>query len=378
MLTEQHVRTLLDANAPETQTLEFKAQIPGRSDRDKAEFLKDVSAMANASGGTILYGISEIAGAANGISGETIDDPDAEKRRLAQILESGIEPRLSGISLEVLKLAEGDLLALNIPESFDGPHRFTANEKSKFVMRSGTHTSELNFEQLRSAFSRSSKRLEQIRGQWHRDLSLKSGWKPLISGPVCIVRLSPVISADGRQVIDPKTASEHWASLIFENWWGGSHAFNYHGLVVYPEGAEPLKGYAQVYRAGAITIYLTAGTNFNGQNIIVSKVIGNFILEAIQKSLAFLTKQGVRGGAILNVGLTELTGFSLAMSSGRYDNEFIPSAQNVIELPEVWIEDIDAVEVIDPLLRPGFDLIWQSYGRRECPHFDNDNKWTAR
>jgi predicted HTH transcriptional regulator len=46
--------------ATESERLEFKAILPDRE--GKHEFLKDVSAMSNANGGVIVYGITVVSG----------------------------------------------------------------------------------------------------------------------------------------------------------------------------------------------------------------------------------------------------------------------------------------------------------------------------
>ena len=48
----------------ESQTLEVKQSLPGTDDKSRNEFLKDVCALANSSGGDILYGIREKSGRA--------------------------------------------------------------------------------------------------------------------------------------------------------------------------------------------------------------------------------------------------------------------------------------------------------------------------
>ncbi|WBY06709.1 ATP-binding protein [Sphingomonas sp. 7/4-4] len=90
--------------APESLTLEFKRSLPGRSDRDRAEFLKDVSALANAAGGQLVYGVEEKDGTAAALiptSDEVIDDI---VRRLSQVLDAGIEPRLANVSFHPVSL----------------------------------------------------------------------------------------------------------------------------------------------------------------------------------------------------------------------------------------------------------------------------------
>jgi Putative DNA-binding domain len=53
----------------ESATLEFKAMLPQSApdDKSKQEFLKDVAALANAGGGDVVYGISEVNGKANAL-----------------------------------------------------------------------------------------------------------------------------------------------------------------------------------------------------------------------------------------------------------------------------------------------------------------------
>src|ERR1700722_14955352 len=102
-LTEDIVREVCQQRWPESQTLDFKRELPGKDSRGRNEFLKDACALANADGGDLVYGIAELDGAANApppISNESIDSLRA---RLLQILDAGLEPRVSGIAMhEVL------------------------------------------------------------------------------------------------------------------------------------------------------------------------------------------------------------------------------------------------------------------------------------
>src|ERR1035441_2198211 len=88
------IEALIANAASEGTTLEFKRELPGGSDDAKREFLADVSALANTSGGDILYGIDEEDGSAAAITGIGITDLDAELLRLGNILNSGLEPRI--------------------------------------------------------------------------------------------------------------------------------------------------------------------------------------------------------------------------------------------------------------------------------------------
>ena len=379
-MDSERLVAIIEASAPEGLTLEFKSKLPGRTDRDRAELLKDVSAMANAAGGTILFGIEEKAGIASSFSGFNGADPDSEIRRLAQIIESGIEPRLSGVNFEYVATPKGDVLVLQIPESFDSPHRYLFNGHSKFVMRNGTHTSELSFDQLRAAFDRSSSRLTSLREMWKDDISLSNLWKPILEGPVCVVRLTPMIAADRKQILDPKSAHAHWDKLIFSDWGGGSSQFNYAGLAVFSgRGHDALGGFVQVHRNGALTAYRTARMTVTDRKVIPPTNVGNFIQEAAGKLIRFTLLAGLRGSAVLQVGLARLSGFEFGIYDGHGFDLQNASDMNEIQMPEIWLDDLESVpENLDHLLRPGFDLLWQSYGRSECPLFDLNGHWSPQ
>jgi hypothetical protein len=264
----ERVAAAINAEVAEGQSLEFKAELPERSDKAKAEFLKDVSALANASGGAILFGVAEEGGKAESLAGLQLSDPDAEVLRLSQILESGIEPRIAGIQFAPLKLGDSDVLVVDVPQSFDAPHRFLFNGHSKFVQRSGTHVSELTFDQLRSAFNKSHERLERLRAQWADAFSLEHVWKPLRRGPVAVLRVSSLLSADNRQVIDPQAATENWSDFIRSDWGGGSPIYNYDGLAIAPSrNDDEVAAYTQVHRTGAITSYTLVGREYEGADL---------------------------------------------------------------------------------------------------------------
>lgn len=372
------VAAVINAEASEGQSLEFKAELPGRNDKGKAEFLKDVSALANASGGAILFGVVEEGGKAESLAGMQLGDADAEVLRLSQILESGIEPRVAGIQFAPLKLGDSDVLVVDVPQSFDVPHRFLFNGHSKFVQRTGIHVSELTFDQLRSAFNRSSERISTIREQWAADFSLAKTWKPFRPGPVCVLRVSSFLAADGRQVIDPQAAQASWSSLIQSDWGGGSPIYNYEGLVVAPGRNElDVETYTQVHRVGAVTSYKVVGREWEGDDIFIPAWAERFLMEAFPKAQNLLRSQGLAGSAVVHTGITSLNGRKFVYTENGFTAH---SSTNIeqLELPELLIENLSDDLDLHAVLRPGFDLIWQAYGRPGCAHYRSDGVWQLR
>src|SRR5437870_4479895 len=58
LTTIERVQALIDGGVRESQTLEYKTASAPFGDKEKNEVAKDVSAMANSGGGTIIYGLA--------------------------------------------------------------------------------------------------------------------------------------------------------------------------------------------------------------------------------------------------------------------------------------------------------------------------------
>ena len=123
LITEYHLRSLVDNQVRELRLIEYKRELPGRSERDKKEFLADVCSFANAAGGDLMYGIAESGGTPQHLVGITTDDVDAEISRLEGSIRDGIRPRIPGIKPQPVRLENGEhVLVLRVPRSFARPH----------------------------------------------------------------------------------------------------------------------------------------------------------------------------------------------------------------------------------------------------------------
>lgn len=182
----------------ESQTLEFKRVLPGTDEAAKDEFLKDICALANSSGGDIVYGISEVGGSASALSPIQITQHpvDATKRRLGQLIESGVEPRVAAVSMHAVACSAGGyVLIVRVPSSFQQPHRCRAGTAARWVVRVDTRTADLTYNQIRSAFGQGAALVDGARRfrdeRVSRVLSGNSG-QPIQAGPTALVHLVPL------------------------------------------------------------------------------------------------------------------------------------------------------------------------------------------
>src|SRR3972149_11182156 len=107
----------------EGKTIEYKQQLPKNSDADRKEFLADISSFANASGGDLIFGISEENGSPKSIDGVEIENVDEEIRKYENIIRDGIEPRIVFATRSVNVSGQKFAFVFRIAKSWTGPHR---------------------------------------------------------------------------------------------------------------------------------------------------------------------------------------------------------------------------------------------------------------
>ncbi len=108
---EDDLLQLIANRQEESIQLDFKrADALQQTDgKKKDEISKDVSAFANSTGGTIVYGIAESGGEPRVASGlSPIDPKEISKEWLDQVINSRIQPRVAGIIINPVELGTKD------------------------------------------------------------------------------------------------------------------------------------------------------------------------------------------------------------------------------------------------------------------------------
>ena len=119
--TIEDLQSLIDNEIEESTELEYKSSFAKENPKWKEELAKDVSAMANANGGTIIYGIRQkesINGRA--VASELLPIPYIEmsKDKLSQLLSSNIQPIVDNIDISVISYDQiSGFFIVNVPQS---------------------------------------------------------------------------------------------------------------------------------------------------------------------------------------------------------------------------------------------------------------------
>lgn len=379
---------------PESQTLDFKRELPAVDARGRNEFLKDVCALANADGGDLVYGIAERDGAANEPAPIVGENLDAVRRRLTQIAEAGLEPRVSGISMGEVAFADGGfVLIVRVPASFDAPHRYRQEAHTRFVVRNGTVTSDMTYDQIRTAFDRSASLAERA-----REFRLKrceaidggGGWRPLAPGPIAAVHLVPLAALSGHTSVDVAALhdGEYMTFAQTRPSWGDmtSRTLNLDGLVVHPAqqpGVQVL-AFSQVFRTGCLESVRNVRhrvppperLGLGDAEIIPSTVLAAFVRSMVQAFVRGAVLNGFLGPAVLGVSLLRVDNVRLGLGD-RYPQYIAPTAdrRNLL-VPETWIGALDGFTDVDPVVRPILDILWQCFDEPRCLEYDANGRWS--
>ncbi len=120
---ESRLQKLIESGIEESLTLEYKsAEALDRGEYRKKEITKDVSAMANAAGGTLIYGICEHSAPDKRHLPEKITPVNRNEfpREWVEQIINAIRPRIDGIVIHSVALSSGDADAayvIEIPQS---------------------------------------------------------------------------------------------------------------------------------------------------------------------------------------------------------------------------------------------------------------------
>ncbi len=362
----------------ESVTLDFKRDLPGSSDKDKNEILKDICGFANSGGGDLVYGIGESNGAAEKISAITAEGFDAAKRRIGQIIDSGIEPRLNNVRIRHVPVQDGYVLIVRVPPQFDGPYRTNLNGITRFYMRNGVYTTELSYQQLRQAFGNAAilyDKAVQFRAARLEILAANKSPRPILEGPRAVLHLIPLQGQAGALAVDPIKVRSNVSTFMGRDW--GGAAFNYNldgGLVYVREGnSTNLAAYVQVYRNGALEGVRHA---VGMAGIIPSLTIAEFFRENIQKWVSFLQSLQFGGPALVGGALFDVGDYKLGVGNTSFS---VPRTdRNHLVFPPALIENVADFQEIDDIARPMADIMWQSFGLERCADYNADGVWQHR
>jgi hypothetical protein len=376
-LTAERIRALVRNGEPEAQDLEYKSA-PN-------------DAMANTSGGLLLFGIQEIrengknTGIPDSIIGLEDGAIDELVRGLGDKIRSGIDPHIRGLDTRTVPVDGTVVVAVLVPHSIDGPHQLV--DKKQFYARSERANYLMTVDQIRWAFMWShgladasrrfvAKRLDLVR-QNRTPLSM---WERSNTRVVMHVIPFSALSQDKRIDLRPDFKDSVDVGLLD----GGFQLRrnNIDGAVIadgVPGRGELPSQYTQLFRDGtveAVWAGIEAGPRLEPEQFVSAWALEHAIHRVLASSIAFFKKKGIGPSASVWVSLLGMKGLTLLSSTRAIPRDGCTFDRDEIVLDELVIEELD--EDLLKSVRPLFDSFWRAAGHDASPNFDADGRYKVR
>jgi hypothetical protein len=207
-ITEADLQFLVDNRVLELRRKEYKGALPGDLANERKEFLGDVSSLANAGGGDLIFGITEDrrTGEPKSLVGLDIENVDQEVLKWDNVIRNGIEPRLPAVAIHPVLLTNGNVaLVVRVHRSWLAPHRVSLGGHNKFYTRGSNGKFEMDVSELRTAFTLSAtlgERARRFRDERLSAIFADEGPVLLGRGARTVLHLMPIPSLDPREVHD--------------------------------------------------------------------------------------------------------------------------------------------------------------------------------
>jgi len=351
-----------------------------REDGDIKEFLYDVSSFANASGGDIVYGVKEAAGVPTEICGLPLGNADAEILRLESIIQSGLDPRIPGVNSRDVPLSTGKyVIIIRIPKSWAAPHMVKFKQSSKFYSRTSKGKYQLDVAELRAAFVLSESVAERIKNfRASRLANVVSGETPvrIEKPPLMVLHIIPIRAFDPTLGLDLSGLmggdGASWLSPVSS---GASYMprYNFDGLFTYYRGERDAGTYVQVFRNGIIEAVFANIAGHFGDRQLPSTAIERSLIDALPRYLRAQSHLGAEPPIFVMLSLLGVAGYSLAVPQRFQFHDANPIDRDALLVPEVLIESFG--QTPDQILRPIFDMIWNSVGFHQSGNYDETGRW---
>jgi Putative DNA-binding domain len=360
------VQTLCDNHVLESRLLDFKAEAIGRGDRDKRDFLADVCAFANASGGDLILGVQTKDGAADKICGIDVPNPDEEKQFLVNVVRDGLEPRISGLDTKWLSMeGKRGVMVVRVHRSWSVPHRVTFLKDMKFYVRNPAGKHPMSVDELRQAFNFSAtvaERMRAFRDERVQIIGAQPGAQQLPfdvqSGPKIAVLIVPLSAMVDPLDLPVKKGQTGIVRPILEI--ACAYEYYFEGMAAITRDKPP-SAYALMFRTGAVEFVTPIGEPPARPNVSPYK-IERAVFVAWNQFIDFAKSFGVDPPIWLFATLIDVGG--LMLSTAAYGPHI---RRNIVPLPEVFIGPDDLGKRPEVLFKRVLDVAANAFGLPELP-----------
>ncbi|MBO6755994.1 MAG: ATP-binding protein [Roseibium sp.] len=362
----------------EGRNIEFKREMYGNADKDRKEFLKDVSSFANSAGGQLIIGIDEDEGVATAVRAVE-GNADNQLLRLEGMARAGIEPRIVGLRMHHVQMAENQhVYIVRVPKSWNPPHRVSFKNSNRFYLRSSAGSHEADVEELRALFTNGAEMHERMTEYIveRTELILENNGIVHMARAnneqrgFLVLHILPLAAFAGGIQIDVAAARDLADDLRPMPRVGGHPRINFDGFAHVAQG-DPPEGYTQVFRNGVIEATRANIVRHHDTVLRIPSVLFvRYLFESLPSYMSALQALDVPppfGVSVSLVGAHDAI-LGLGEQAWALENQY-PIDRRILNLPIQIIPDFAEDAVYRRALIPAIHALWNAVGLASADEF---------
>jgi hypothetical protein len=387
-ITAEHIVGMMQRRVSEDRTLDYKRELVLETDTQRRNFLVDVVAMANASGGVILYGAEEGTGDDEGRIVALHAMPlrvDEMQTRIEHLLRDGIDEHLSGVYHRPIPYDDGHLYVVRIPASPLGPHRVSLRGSGQgYYVRGMTSNHPMDARQVKEAVLRNistmDRAVEFVRERHALQRSAYQGviarhdagrGRPIPRG-LLLLHVAPLNTSLDLLDFASDSITDRIRRVVqpFGSRFAGQLRWTFDGLLLTDSESCDQYPWALVDRQGRLEFgdigFMDAAAHSNAPWIDLNWVEGN-VRKALDQARNLAEAGLMSAPYVLSLGLCDVGGshvrreiYPLAYPGSR------PPSQGDMLFPGVIVADWDTD--LERQSRGLFDVMWQAWGIPRSPN----------
>jgi hypothetical protein len=396
-LTSEDILALIPG-VSEGRRIDYKQALPDDREKSIRSFLNDVSALANSAGGYLVYGVEEEkdedgsnTGVPSAVCGVGQVNFDQAQLAWEQRVKQNIEPTIIGYRVRFIEgFADGAVvMVVFVPRSLLAPHWTNYAGKREFRVRHDRGNQLMELDEIRHSFIEARQIPERI-DEFVRLRASKvlAGQTPvsLLGGRSTVIHLVPISALQPDPPLFDTASLDSLSDRILGFDLGATrpnfngrlfHAYQHNGvsrcyMQVYRDGRIEIASRSDLAREQALAASNTADFFLAPkleQGIVQSIVAALTVLTSLrvpQPVYACLTLLGVKGRILLPHGDIQ-----------NYDVEDLPTFdEDMLFMPSAVFES--SSDDVSKVMRPVFDVLWQSAGWQGSMSYDADGNWSPR
>ncbi|WP_430974652.1 AlbA family DNA-binding domain-containing protein [Sunxiuqinia rutila] len=375
-INESDIKRLIDNQIQENKSLDYKRDLNLSTDKDKKEFLFDLTAMYNTDGGCLIFGIEEEkdekkqnTGKPLKIVGIELENSDKLIQRIEDIIKNSTEPSISQVIINIVEVELKKILIVGIPKGLGLPAMVTFNQTNKFYRRRNSGKFAVDVYELNQMFMQNQILKEKVidfrKDRIKKVLACES-LPNLKVDNAFFIHIIPYGFLD-YNILDFTTAENNLTLKmrpIYSNGW--DKMYNIDGFATFSSTAHyQITSYNQIFRNGIYEMYTSElfyetsknkRMGFDGDDFIQE------VIENIKEALFVLNQMKVEPPFLISYSFHNVKGYIVDSYITRRLTEF---KQNEILFPFIQIPSYESD--IYKLLKPNFDILWQSLGLAKSP-----------